>query len=121
MPYTGHTEFTPFVLDSRRHGGETARGDCGRSLPSRRRQRGRQRLPLRRDRLRENEVVRAQFILVFSDYLYSPHAADCGAMVFSLDGRTVLATEPASSLTALGARHEIKRRSSSTGRQLDPL
>jgi hypothetical protein len=35
-------------------------------------------------------------------------AAVCGAMVFSLDGRTVLATEPASSVTALGARHEIK-------------
>ena len=35
-------------------------------------------------------------------------AAVCGAMVFSSDGRTVLATEPASSVTALGARHEIK-------------
>jgi hypothetical protein len=35
-------------------------------------------------------------------------AAVCGGMVFSPDGRTVLATEPASSVTALGARHEIK-------------
>jgi hypothetical protein len=35
-------------------------------------------------------------------------AAVCGAMVFSPDGQTVLATEPASSVTALGARHEIK-------------
>lgn len=35
-------------------------------------------------------------------------AAVCGAMVFSPDGRTVLAIEPASSVTALGARHEIK-------------
>jgi hypothetical protein len=35
-------------------------------------------------------------------------AAICGAMVYSPDGRTVLATEPASSVTALGARHEIK-------------
>jgi hypothetical protein len=33
-------------------------------------------LLLLRDRLRENEIVQAQFILVFSDYLYSPHAAD---------------------------------------------
>jgi len=30
--------------------------------------------PLLRDRLREDEVVQAQFILVFSDYLYGPHA-----------------------------------------------
>jgi hypothetical protein len=30
-------------------------------------------LPLLRDRLREDEVVQAQFILVFSDYLYGPH------------------------------------------------
>lgn len=35
-------------------------------------------------------------------------AAVCGAMIFAPDGRTVLATEPASSVTALGARHEIK-------------
>lgn len=35
-------------------------------------------------------------------------AAICGAMVYSPDGRTVLATEAASSVTALGARHEIK-------------
>jgi hypothetical protein len=35
-------------------------------------------------------------------------SAVCGAMVFSPDGRTVLATEPASSVTALGARQEIK-------------
>jgi hypothetical protein len=32
-------------------------------------------LPLLRDRLSENEVVQATFILVFSDYLYGPHAA----------------------------------------------
>src|ERR1700726_1887624 len=30
-------------------------------------------LPLLRDRLRENEVVQAQFILVFGEYLYGPH------------------------------------------------
>jgi hypothetical protein len=35
-------------------------------------------------------------------------ATVCGAMVFCPDGRTVLATESASSVTALGARHEIK-------------
>jgi hypothetical protein len=29
-----------------------------------------------RDRLREKEDVQATFILVFSDYLYGPHAAD---------------------------------------------
>jgi len=33
-------------------------------------------LPLLRDRLRENEDVQATFILVFSDCLYGPHAAD---------------------------------------------
>jgi hypothetical protein len=35
-------------------------------------------------------------------------AAVCGAMTYCPDGRTVLATEPASSVTALGAQQEIK-------------
>lgn len=39
--------------------------------------------------------------------LLSGSAAVCGAMVFCPDGRTVLATEPASSVIALGAQHEI--------------
>jgi hypothetical protein len=33
-------------------------------------------LPLLRDRLREDEVVQAQFILVFSEYLYGPFVAE---------------------------------------------
>jgi hypothetical protein len=33
-------------------------------------------LPLLRDRLRDNEVVQAQFILMFSEYLFGPHTAD---------------------------------------------
>jgi hypothetical protein len=32
-------------------------------------------VPLLRDRLRENEVVQAQFMLVFDNELYEPHAA----------------------------------------------
>lgn len=39
--------------------------------------------------------------------LLSGSAAVCGAMVFCPDGRTVLATEPAPSVLALGAQHEI--------------
>ncbi|QQO33159.1 hypothetical protein JJC00_32250 [Bradyrhizobium diazoefficiens] len=39
--------------------------------------------------------------------LLSGSAAVCGAMVFCPDGRTVLATEPASSVIALGVQHEI--------------
>ncbi|MDE5465953.1 hypothetical protein [Bradyrhizobium sp. CSS354] len=35
-------------------------------------------------------------------------ACVCGAMVFSQGGRTVLATESATSVTALGARHEMQ-------------
>ncbi|MGT2502690.1 hypothetical protein ACVOMS_21340 [Bradyrhizobium guangxiense] len=35
-------------------------------------------------------------------------ASACGAMVFSQDGRTVLATESATSVTALGAHHEMQ-------------
>jgi hypothetical protein len=35
-------------------------------------------------------------------------ATVCGAMTYCPDGRTVLATEPVSSVTALGAQHEIK-------------
>jgi tetratricopeptide (TPR) repeat protein len=42
-------------------------------------------LPLLRDRLRENEVVQATFILVFSDYLYSPHAADWWTVFSRMD------------------------------------
>lgn len=39
--------------------------------------------------------------------LLSGSAAVCGAMVFCPDGRMVLATEPASSVVALGVQHEI--------------
>ncbi|MBR0793044.1 hypothetical protein JQ631_28560 [Bradyrhizobium manausense] len=35
-------------------------------------------------------------------------AGVCGAMVYCPDGRTVLATQPASSVTALGSQHEIQ-------------
>ncbi len=31
-------------------------------------------VPLLRDRLRENEVAKAQFMLVFDEYLYGPRA-----------------------------------------------
>jgi hypothetical protein len=72
-----HTEFVPFVLDlldfveekiGEAVADEASRpGAVGEAAGA---------LPLLHDRLRENEVVQAQFILVFSDYLYGPHAAD---------------------------------------------
>ena len=72
-----HTEFTPFVLDLLDFMEEKLReatvdeasraGAVSEAAGV---------LSLLRDRLRENEDVQAQFILVFSEYLYGPHAAD---------------------------------------------
>jgi hypothetical protein len=72
-----HTEFTPFVLDLLDFFEEKLReaiadeacqagavSEAGGALP------------LLRDRLRDNEDVQATFILVFSDYLHGPHAAE---------------------------------------------
>jgi len=77
MPSTRHTEFAPFVLDLLDFIEEKLReaiadeacqaGAVSEAAGA---------LPLLRDRLRENEDVQATFILVFSDYLYGPHAAD---------------------------------------------
>jgi hypothetical protein len=77
MPSTRHTEFAPFVLDLLDFMEEKLR----EAIADEASQAGAVSeaagvLPLLRDRLRENEDVQAQFILVFSDYLYSPHAAD---------------------------------------------
>jgi hypothetical protein len=77
MPSPRHTEFAPFVLDLVAFIEEKLReaiadeasqaGAVGEAAGV---------LPLVRDRLRENEVIQAQFILVFSEYLYGPHAAE---------------------------------------------
>jgi hypothetical protein len=77
MPSTRHTEFAPFVLDLLDFMEEKLReaiaieasraGAVSEAASA---------LPLLRDRLRENEDVQATFILVFSDYLCGPHAAD---------------------------------------------
>jgi hypothetical protein len=72
-----HTEFVPFVLDlldfieeklreaiadQASQAGAATEAACA--------------LPLLRDRLREDETVQAQFILLFSEYLYGSGAAD---------------------------------------------
>lgn len=72
-----HTEFAPFVLDLLDFMEEKLR----EAIADEASQAGAVSeaagvLPLLRDRLRENEEVLATFILVFSDYLYGPHAAD---------------------------------------------
>lgn len=72
-----HTEFAPFVLDLLDFMEEKLR----EAIADEASQAGAVSeaaglLPPLRDRLRYNEVVQAQFILVFSDYLYNPHAAD---------------------------------------------
>jgi hypothetical protein len=71
-----HTEFAPFVLDLLDFTEKKLReaiaveasqaGAISEAAGA---------LPLLRDRLREDEVVQAQFFLVFSDYLYGPHVA----------------------------------------------
>jgi hypothetical protein len=72
-----HTEFVPFVLDLLDFIEEKLREaiadevSCTGAVSE-----AAGVLPLLRDRLRENEVIQAQFILVFSEYLYGPHAAD---------------------------------------------
>jgi hypothetical protein len=83
---TRHTEFAPFVLDLLDFMEEKLReaiadeasqaGAVSEAAGA---------LPLLRDRLRENEVVQATFILVFSDYLYSPHAADWWTVFSRMD------------------------------------
>jgi hypothetical protein len=77
MPSPRHTEFAPFVLDLLDFIEEKLR----EAIADEANQAGAVSeaagvLPLLRERLRENEDVQAQFILVFSDYLYGPHAAD---------------------------------------------
>jgi hypothetical protein len=42
-------------------------------------------LPLLRDRLRENEVAKAQFMLVFDEYLYEPYATQWWADFARMD------------------------------------
>jgi phosphoribosylaminoimidazole carboxylase (NCAIR synthetase) len=77
MPSIRHTEFAPFVLDLLDFMEEKLREAiadeaCQAGAVSE----AAGVLPLLRDRLREKEDIQASFILVFSDYLYSPHAAD---------------------------------------------
>jgi hypothetical protein len=77
MPSQRHTEFAPFILDLLDFTEEKLReaiadeacqaGAVSEAAGA---------LTLLRDRLRENEDIQATFILVFSDYLYGPHAAD---------------------------------------------
>jgi hypothetical protein len=72
-----HTEFSPFVLDLLDFIEEKLREAIANDAS----QAGAVSaaagiLPLLHDRLRENEIVQAQFILLFSEYLYGPHAAD---------------------------------------------
>jgi hypothetical protein len=77
MPSIRHTEFAPFVCDlldfieeklREAIANETCQAGAVSEAASA--------LPVLRDRLRENEDVQATFILVFSGYLYGPHAAD---------------------------------------------
>jgi hypothetical protein len=77
MPSIRRTEFTPFVLDlldfmEEKLKEAIADEACQAGAVSE----AAGALPLLRDRLRENEEVMATFMLVFSDYLYGPHAAD---------------------------------------------
>ena len=71
-----HTQFAPFVLDLL----DFAEKKLREAIADEASQAGviseaAGALPLLRDRLREDEVVQAQFFLVFSDYLYGPHVA----------------------------------------------
>jgi hypothetical protein len=81
-----HTEFAPFVLDLLDFMEEKLReaiaDDASRSGAVREAAGA---LPLLRDRLRENEDVQAQFILVFSEYLYGPHAAEWWTVFARMD------------------------------------
>jgi hypothetical protein len=45
-------------------------------------------LPLLRDRLREDDAMKAQFILVFYDYLYEPHVTEWWAVFARMDRAT---------------------------------
>lgn len=86
MPSTRHTEFAPFVLDLLDFIEEKLREaiadeTCQAGAVSE----AAGTLPLLRDRLRENEDVQATFILVFSDYLYGPHAADWWTVFARMD------------------------------------
>ncbi len=45
-------------------------------------------LPLLRDRLREDETRKAQFMLVFDEYLYGPHATGWWAEFAKMDRAT---------------------------------
>jgi hypothetical protein len=45
-------------------------------------------LPLMRDRLREDDVMKAQFMLVFSDYLFEPNVAEWWAVFARMDRAT---------------------------------
>jgi hypothetical protein len=77
MPSTRNTEFAPFILDlldfmEERLREAIADEACQAGAVSE----AAGALPLLRARLREDEGIQASFILVFSDYLYGPHAAD---------------------------------------------
>jgi hypothetical protein len=63
-------------------------------------------VPLLRDRLRENEVVQAQFILVFSEYLYGPHVAKWWAE-FARMGREAFEKEAESLVGLLAVLRQV--------------
>jgi hypothetical protein len=69
-----HTEFVPFVVDLLDFMEEKLReaiaDDSGRAGAI---SEAAGVLPLLRDRLRENEPMQAEFMLVFDEYLYGPH------------------------------------------------
>jgi hypothetical protein len=45
-------------------------------------------LPLLRYRLREDDVTKAQFVLIFYDYLYEPHVTEWWAIFARMDRAT---------------------------------
>jgi hypothetical protein len=86
MTPTRRTEFTPFVLDVldfmkekvlEAVADEASRtGAIGEAAGI---------IPLMRDRLRENEAAQAQFMLVFDDQLFEPHATRWWAEFAKMD------------------------------------
>ena len=81
-----HTEFAPFVLDlldfmeqklREATADEASRAGAVSEAAGV--------IPLLRDRLRENETAQAQFMLVFDEYLYGPHAAQWWAGFARMD------------------------------------
>jgi hypothetical protein len=83
-----HTEFAPFVLDLLDFMQEKLR----EAIADEASQAGAVSeaagvLPLLRDRLREDETKKAQFMLVFDEYLYGPHATQWWATFARMDPR----------------------------------